>query len=67
MTFSLDIIEEEHKKQNGPPPDAIWHCCECDWKGLIQDCPTEREPIGFIDGPWYDMPICPDCGCGVDI
>jgi hypothetical protein len=49
------------------PDDHIWHCDECDWRGLVQDCETESEPVGFIEGPWYEQPICPKCGCGVDV
>lgn len=49
------------------PEDAIWNCIDCDWRGLVSECPTEPEPIGFVEGPWYDMPICPECGGGVEV
>lgn len=62
------IIERSKEPDKSAVPDNyIWHCDECEWRGLVQDCPTESEPVGFMDGPWYDQPICPKCGCGVDV
>jgi hypothetical protein len=64
--MNLEIVETTEEDQNNVPPDTVWHCIDCEWTGLVQDCPTEPEPIGFAEGPWVDMPICPDCGDAVD-
>lgn len=63
----LDKLHKLHQHSMKVPDDPPCYCLECGWEGKVSDCPTEPEPIGFMEGPWYDMAVCPACGGGIEI
>ena len=56
---SLDCIPEDQL-------DPEVACNDCEWQGLLSDCPIEIEQDTW-EMPEYQVPICPKCGEVIEI
>ena len=56
----------EHENLIEIPPDYPVGCYECKWKGKLEDCPLEEDYDGW-EMPIYHVPVCPECGAGIEI
>jgi hypothetical protein len=65
---NLDVlfVKESKPSEDRVPDGTIVSCEDCDWSGVIEDCPIEEESEGW-EYPSYSILVCPKCGEGIDI
>jgi hypothetical protein len=50
----------------GVPEDWGVTCYECEWEGMISECPIEKDQESW-EMPEYGVAVCPECGAGIEL
>lgn len=66
--MNIDNLREVLGEENSMeiPGDYAVKCHDCCWSGKYNECGEEEESDGW-EHPVYMVPVCPECGTGIEI